>query len=90
MIQIMRMTFPLMVDNVIQNLLVNVIPCLCTPSPPLFSGSLGVQTKQVTMYKYAKFSTFNYKEKKRCVRPMLVKHVYRSADNFICFIPYFI
>jgi len=64
MIQTMKMTVCLMVDNVTQNLFVNVMLWLCTPSPPLFSGSRGVQEKQVTMYKYAKFSKFNNKEKR--------------------------
>jgi hypothetical protein len=52
-----------MVDNVTKNLFVNVMLWLCTPSPPLFSGSLGVQAKQVTMYKYAQFSKFNNKKR---------------------------
>ena len=66
MIQTMGMTVSLMVDNVTQNVFVNVMLWLCTPSPPLFSGSLGVQAKQVTMsiYKYAKFSKFNNKKKR--------------------------
>jgi hypothetical protein len=90
MIQTMRMTVPLMVDN-IKKLSVNVLFWLCTPSPPLFSRSLGVQAKQVTMYKYGKFSKFNNKDKKSdFVRPILVEHVYPSADNFICFIPHLI
>lgn len=63
MIQTMRLTVSLMVDNVTKNLFVNVMLWLCTPSPPLFSGSLGVQAKQVTMYKYAQFSKFNNKKR---------------------------
>jgi hypothetical protein len=57
------MTISLMVGNVTQNFLVNVMLWLCTPSPPLFSGTQGVQAKQVTMNKYAKFSQFNNKKK---------------------------
>jgi hypothetical protein len=60
----MRMTVSIMVDNVTENLFVNVMLWLCTPSPPIFSGSLGVQAKQMSLYKCAKFSKFNNKEKR--------------------------
>jgi len=49
-----------MIHNVIQNL----CECHALVIHPLFSGSLGVQAKQVTMYKYAKFSKFNNKGKR--------------------------
>lgn len=46
MIQTLRMTVSLMVDNVT---LCESHALLCTPSSPLFSGSMGVQAKQVTV-----------------------------------------